>query len=133
MLVRDLGLVEYGEALCIQETVRDEVISKTSDETLIVCEHPQVITIGRAPGSASEVFGTTIPIFEVSRGGRATLHLPGQVVVYPILDLNKRGKDLHAYMRLLEEAIINTLKDFRVEATRCEGKTGVWIDGKRKI
>jgi lipoyl(octanoyl) transferase len=133
MLVRDLGLIEYEEALRIQEETRDKLIAQPGEETLLVCEHPEVITVGRAPGSRSEVFGTAIPIFEVSRGGRATLHLPGQVVVYPILNLSARGKDLHAYMRLLEEAIINTLKDFRIESARIEGKTGVWVDGQRKI
>jgi lipoate-protein ligase B len=133
MLVRDLGLMEYGKALRIQEAIRDELISGSGKETLLVCEHPQVITVGRALGSRDEVFGKTIPIFEVSRGGRSTLHLPGQVVVYPILNLATRGKDLHAYMRLLEDSITNTCSDFRVEAGRVEGKTGVWIDNERKI
>jgi len=133
MLVRDLGLIEYGEGLRIQEASRDELITGTGREILLVFEHPQVITVGRALGSKSEVFGTKIPIFEVSRGGRATLHLPGQVVVYPILNLSQRGKDLHAYMRLLEEAVINTCQDFRIDAGRCEGKTGVWVGGERKI
>ncbi len=134
MIVHDLGLIEYGKALKIQEATRDAIISGEGDDTLLVCEHPKVITIGRAVGSAAEVFSRDIPVFEVSRGGRATLHLPGQVVAYPILDLKKREKDLHGYMRRLEEAIIATLGDFRINGERVEGKTGVWVgDDARKI
>lgn len=134
MIVHDLGLIEYGKALKIQEATRDAIISGAGDDTLLICEHPNVITVGRAMGSISEVFSKDIPVFEVSRGGRATLHLPGQVVIYPILDLKKRGRDLHGYMRSLEEAIIATLGDFRINASRIEGKTGVWVtDGSKKI
>jgi len=133
VIVHDLGLIEYGKALKIQEATRDDIISGVGDDTLLVCEHPKVITVGRAIGSAEEVFSNDIPVFEISRGGRATLHLPGQVVVYPILDLKKRGRDLHGYMRSLEDAIIATLGDFRVTGERIEGKTGVWVGGTRKI
>lgn len=132
MLVRDLGLIEYSAALDIQEHVRDEIISGQGEEVLLICEHPKVITVGRALGSNDEVFETDIPQFEVSRGGRATLHLPGQIVIYPILDLKKRKRDLHGYLRLLEEAIISTLADFGINAVRLEGKTGVWVDGGTK-
>jgi lipoyl(octanoyl) transferase len=134
VIVHDLGLIEYAKALKIQEATRDAIIADEGDDTLLVCEHPKVITVGRAIGSAAEVFSKDIPVFEVTRGGRATIHLPGQVVVYPILDLKKRERDLHGYMRKLEEAIIVTLGDFRINATRVEGKTGVWVgDGSRKI
>lgn len=128
MIVTDLGLIEFGEALKIQEIIRDEIILGTRIDTLLVCEHPSVITIGRALGSKSEVFATSLPVYEVSRGGRATLHLPGQVVVYPILNLKKNNlTNLHEYMRVLEEAIIETLGDFRIKGSREDGKTGVWV------
>jgi lipoyl(octanoyl) transferase len=130
--IRDVGLIEYGEALKLQEQILDEVIADPSSETLIVCEHPTVITVGRALGSEKEIFTSDFPIHEVTRGGRATLHTPGQIVVYPIVDLKKRGQDLHGYIRSLEEAIINTLQDFRINASRIEGKTGVWV-GEHKI
>lgn len=134
MIVRDLGLIEYAKALDIQESARDNVISGEGAEILLVCEHPSVITVGRALGSSSEIFSRDIPVFEISRGGRSTLHLPGQLVMYPILDLKKRGRDLHGYLRNLEEAIISTLEDFKIEACRIEGKTGVWVaNGTKKI
>src|SRR5687768_17556058 len=100
--VEHLDLIDYPKALEIQLESVEALIKfrKTAPEKFIVCEHPTVITVGRAPGSREEVFSKDIPIVEVSRGGRATLHLPGQVVVYPILDLDKRGHDLHGYMRL---------------------------------
>lgn len=135
--VHNLGLIEYSKALQEQDEALNRV--NTNHEEILVCEHPPVITVGRAAGSASEVFAKDIPVFEIPRGGRATLHLPGQVVVYPILDLNKRGRDLHQYMRVLESAIIDTLADFRIDATSIEGKTGVWVKkslntgGERKI
>jgi lipoyl(octanoyl) transferase len=132
LILHDAGLIEYSAALTLQEKILDEVISDTAKETLIVCEHPTVITVGRAPGSKEEVFTSSIPTFEVSRGGRATLHTVGQIVVYPIVDLKKRGKDLHGFLRILEEVIIDTLQDFRIQAARIEGKTGVWV-GEHKI
>ncbi len=133
MDVQDLGLIDYGKALSLQETKRDSIIFKEARDTLLVCEHPNVITVGRSLGSAAEVYSKDVPVFEISRGGRATLHLPGQIVVYPIIDLRKRERDLHKFMRLLEEAIINTLSDFRIDSGRVEGKTGVWVGGTRKI
>ena len=134
MFVRDLGLIAYADGLKVQETTRDAVIEGTGLETLLVCEHPKVITVGRALGSGGEVFSKDIPVFEITRGGRATLHLPGQVVIYPIIDLRKREKDLHGFMRTLEEGIITTLGDFRIQADRVDGKTGVWVrEGSKKI
>lgn len=140
MQVRDLGLIEYSQALKIQEEVVDQVLEKGAvEETLLVCEHPAVITVGRASGSDQEILRRDFPIVSVSRGGRSTLHLPGQVVIYPILNLEKRGKDLHAYMRLLESVMIETLADFRVTAVRIPEKTGVWVphsklgSGEKKI
>lgn len=130
LAVHDLGLIEYSQALDLQNEALNNVQSE--GERLFICEHPAVITVGRGIGAEKEIFTEEFPVFEISRGGRSTLHLPGQIVVYPILDLKKRGRDLHAYMRTLEEAIIETLADFRVTGGRVEGKTGVWV-GERKI
>ncbi|MDZ4677402.1 MAG: lipoyl(octanoyl) transferase LipB [Oligoflexia bacterium] len=129
LLVESLGLIDYPKALEVQEKAVAELISNrnTNLEKLLVCEHPAVITVGRAAGSREEVLTDKLPVYEVSRGGRSTLHLPGQIVVYPILDLEKRGRDLHSLMRLLENAIIETLADFRITAQSIEGKTGVWV------
>lgn len=140
MEVKYLGLIDYEEALKIQEQAVASVRqNRKESEVILVCEHPLVITIGRGVDSKKEVFATQVPVHEVSRGGRATLHLPGQLVVYPIVDLSGRGRDLHAYMRVLEIAIIETLADFRIEAESIPGKTGVWVlkslktGGPRKI
>lgn len=146
MEVLDLGLVEYGKALEIQERVAGELREATrvrssakisapppnKQEKLICCEHPLVITLGRGLESRSDILDQSAPVFEVNRGGRATLHLPGQAVVYPILNLNSRGRDLHAYLRILELGLIQTLADFRIKACVIPGKTGVWV-GQKKI
>ena len=138
MQVRNLGLIEYSEALEIQMQTVARLQEGPSEgnpsnhETILICEHPLVVTVGRALNAIEEVFTKEIPVHEISRGGRATLHLPGQVVVYPIIDLAKRGKDLHAYMRVLELAVIDTLADFRIEGSSLPGKTGVWVEKKSK-
>jgi lipoyl(octanoyl) transferase len=130
MEIQNLGLINYADALEIQMLSVDAVINSNDKsflpEKIILCEHPLVITVGRALDSIKEIFvkEDVIPIHHVSRGGRATLHLPGQIVCYPIVSLESRGRDLHGFMRLLEEAIIETLADFRIEATRLEGKMG---------
>jgi lipoyl(octanoyl) transferase len=132
MKVRDLGLIEYSESLKVQDETLAAVVDHKLPDTVLVCEHPAVITVGRALGSREEVFATTLPVFEIPRGGRATLHLPGQIVVYPVVDLNKRTKDLHAFMRLLENGIVDTLADFRIEGASIAGKTGVWVPRPRQ-
>lgn len=134
MKVADLQLVDYLDALKLQEDTAAQLLSarKAGEDTsrhemLILCEHPEVVTLGRALGAADDVKDpNTVPV-EVNRGGRATMHLPGQVVAYPILDLDQRGRDLHGYLRQLEEAVILTATDFRVQAGRKENATGVWI------
>jgi lipoyl(octanoyl) transferase len=130
MLVRDLGLIEYGDAWRLQLEAHDSVCAG-DDERLLVCEHPTVITLGRV-ASTDDVHDKNIPVYEVERGGKATLHLPGQLVVYPIVDLKRRGKDLKGYLRALERSIILTLKEFGVEGKAVPGATGVWV-GNRKI
>lgn len=139
--VQDWGLIDYELAVQKQNDLVDLVGHELARETLVFCSHPAVVTLGRAtkPG---DVFGWTGRMVEVSRGGRATYHGPSQIVVYPILDLNQRGRDLHKYMRDLEEAIVRALADFGVSAsgrTRQvdvsgdqQDATGVWV-GSRKI
>ncbi|MCC6276783.1 MAG: lipoyl(octanoyl) transferase LipB [Oligoflexia bacterium] len=127
IISKNLGLIEYSEALKIQEARVAECQNDPEREFILICEHPSVITVGRASGASSEVSATEIPVVMVSRGGRATLHTAGQVVAYPVFNLNKRTKDLHKFMRALEEGVINTLHDFRIESKRVDGKTGVWV------
>jgi lipoyl(octanoyl) transferase len=141
LAVEDWGLVSYKEALSRQEEYVDQVARELRRETLVFCSHPPVVTLGRGtkPG---DVFGWTGETFDVSRGGRATYHGPSQIVVYPILDLNSRGRDLHLYMRKLEAAVLETLLSFKISAkanvlqvedgaSEAAPATGVWIDDKK--
>jgi lipoyl(octanoyl) transferase len=131
--VVDLSRREYGEVWKLQlELVaarqRDEI-----DDTLLLVEHPDVITLGRRQSSQANVVAAgDIPIFEIERGGDVTYHGPGQLVGYPILKLADDERDLHAYLRNLEEALMGVCRDVGVEPRRNPGWTGVWI-GERKV
>jgi lipoate-protein ligase B len=139
--IQDWGLIPYQEALRRQLDLVGLVSHELARETLVFCSHPPVVTLGRGtrPG---DVFGWDGEVVEVTRGGRATYHGPSQVVAYPILDLNLRGRDVHRHMRLLESAVIEALSEFgaiatgraaRLEADGAQVEaTGVWI-GDRKI
>ncbi len=140
--VQDWGLIDYQDALQRQLDLVDLVHQELARETIIFCSHPPVVTTGRATREG-DVFAWSGATVEVNRGGRATYHGPNQVVAYPILDLNQRGRDLHKYMRSLEDAIVLSLRDFGIQAVgrsmqaSDEGNemteaTGVWV-GSRKI
>lgn len=139
--VENWGEILYREALSRQEEYVDQVARELRRETLVFCSHPPVVTLGRGtkPG---DVYGWTGETHAVGRGGRATYHGPSQVVVYPILDLNSRGRDLHKYMRLLEDSILEVLQSFGIEgeahamqiedgADEAAPATGVWIGSKK--
>jgi lipoic acid synthetase len=132
--VIDLGRLEYGRALERQEA-EVEAVRGGGVEKLLLVEHPPVYTIGRG-GNEANLCGAperlAVPLFRISRGGDATFHGPGQVVAYPILSLDREGRDLHRYLRRLEEVVIRTLAAFDVVAGRVEGKTGVWV-AKREM
>ena len=128
-----LGTIEYEAALKLQEAL---VVARQGDsigDILLLLEHPHVYTLGRG---ASERYLMTrpsqIPIHRVSRGGEVTYHGPGQLIGYPILKLEGAARDVHAYLRALESAIIDSLADFAIRARRRQGLTGVWV-GERKI
>jgi lipoyl(octanoyl) transferase len=103
---------------------------------LILCEHPHVYTIGKSGKeenlllSEKEVESKEASFYKINRGGDITYHGPGQLVVYPILDLEQFFTDIHKYMRFLEEAVINTLLKFNIQSSRIEGMTGVWLDSE---
>jgi lipoyl(octanoyl) transferase len=132
----DLGLTPYGAAWKLQRSIAAEVQGGSRPDTVILVEHPPVITTGRRTGDA-EVHvpaGADVEIVETDRGGKSTYHGPGQLVCYPILDLNRHGRDVRKYCRDLEEAVIRTLDAFALEATRIDGLTGVWLESPpRKI
>jgi lipoyl(octanoyl) transferase len=131
---RHLGTISYADALALQQSHVEALLAGTAEPAVFLLEHEPVYTIGRTRDQSS--LGSTVhlphPVVEINRGGQATYHGPGQLVAYPILDLAGYGKDLHVYLRTLEEAIIGTLADFGITAGRRDGMTGVWI-GPRKI
>jgi lipoyl(octanoyl) transferase len=127
-----LGRIEFSKGLEIQAEALEQC-DRTGEETLFLLEHEPVYTIGRRLDKSS--LGNTAylphPVFEINRGGQATYHGPGQLVGYPILDLKKRGKDLHVYLRSLETAVIRLVESFGVQAAFCDGKTGVWVQNRK--
>ncbi|HTD16244.1 MAG TPA: lipoyl(octanoyl) transferase LipB [Chthoniobacterales bacterium] len=127
-----LGRIEFSKGLEIQAEALEEC-DRTGEETLFLLEHEPVYTIGRRldKSSLGNVGYLPHPVFEINRGGQATYHGPGQLVGYPILDLKKRGKDLHVYLRSVETAVIRLVESFGVEAEFCDGKTGVWVQNRK--
>jgi lipoyl(octanoyl) transferase len=131
---RWLGRIGYEQALQLQEELVARKIDGSSEfDELLLLEHDPVYTIGRTPDQSSLRNPEELPhpLVQISRGGQATYHGPGQLVGYPILDLRPRGQDLHRYMRALEETLIETLRSFEIAGTRREGLTGVWVGGRK--
>ena len=132
--ILDLGRMSYNSAWDVQKEYHKKVVSGKEPDTLIIVEHEPVYTLGKSANdnhllqSASE----EIQVFRIERGGDITFHGPGQIVVYPILDLNRFVKSVSWYMRTLEKIIIDTLSDFEIKAGLKDGLTGVWV-GDEKI
>jgi lipoyl(octanoyl) transferase len=133
----DLGLSDYKEAYRVQCEVRDKVASKAFENTLIATEHRSVITIGRK-GSREHLFRTGefladlgIEVLDVDRGGDITYHGPGQLVTYPIFRLENEARDIHGFLRFLEEVGINFLTKYGIEAGRSPGARGIWVKGAK--
>lgn len=134
---RRLGRVPYREAWDLQRRLVEERSAGGIGDTLLLLSHPPVVTMGRG-GSADHLVATAdqlerrgVEFVETDRGGDVTFHGPGQVVGYPIVDLTRRGRDLHRYMRDVEETLIRALARFGIEAGRVDGLTGVWVDGAK--
>jgi lipoyl(octanoyl) transferase len=126
----NLGLTPYREAWDLQRSLAAAVGQGAMPETIVLLEHPPVVTLGRRT-EVDELHlpaGAEIEIVETDRGGKSTYHAQGQLVCYPILDLTRHGTDVKRYCRDLEEALIRTLAPFGVEATRIEGLTGIWLE-----
>lgn len=138
MKVLDLGLLDYRQAWDTQKQVLAERLAGTTQDTLILVEHPPVYTLGRRRESASHVLAAgEVPVIQVERGGDVTWHGPGQLVAYPIIALPEGHRDLHAYMHTLEAAVIRTSAAFGVSASTNPRNTGVWVgqdpDAQRKL
>lgn len=145
--VIQLGLIDYKKAWDFQEKIFQETIqekidnrngkqNKTTRNYLIFCEHPHVYTLGKSGAESNLLLDETgladnqASFYKINRGGDITYHGPGQLVVYPIFDLDHFFTDIHKYMRFLEEAVIQTLQTFGISSGRVEGLTGVWIAGE---
>ena len=136
--VLDLGLVSYEKAYYLQKRLHKFRREGKTDDVLILLEHEPVVTMGRR-GKKDNILVSDeflqnkgIRVFEIDRGGDVTFHCPGQLVGYPILDLNFHGKNIHRYLRNLEEVIIRSLKVYGIDGQRIENHTGVWV-GDRKV
>ena len=131
-----LGLVPYLDAWELQRSIAAEVTAGSRPDTVMLLQHPPVITLGRR-AEEHELHvpdGAEVEIVETDRGGKSTYHGPGQLVCYPILDLRRHGQDVKRYCRDLEEALIRTLAPLGVDASRIEGLTGIWLEAPpRKI
>lgn len=131
--VFDLGLINYKKAWDFQKEAFRAVKSGTLGQALIFCQHYPVITLGRAANRTNILIderrlnSQKIQIYEIERGGDVTYHGPGQLVVYPIFNLKYFKRDIHLFLRYLEEMIIELLYDFGIKGTRNAGLTGVWV------
>ena len=145
VLFTDWGLIDYQQAWDQQEALLNETVavktenrvngtSKPTPNHLIFCEHPHVYTLGKSGHPENLLLDETglkekkATYYKINRGGDITYHGPGQIVGYPILDLDNFFTDIHLYLRTLEEAVILTLKDYGIVAGRYPGYTGVWLD-----
>lgn len=126
-------LVSYVDGLAMQENAVTSILAGEIGDTIFLLEHEPVFTIGRLRdrSSLSSVSSLPHPVYETNRGGQATYHGPGQLVGYPILDLNTRGRDLHLHLRLIEDALIAACADLGISAGRREGMTGVWVENRK--
>jgi len=122
------GLTSYPDALAHMEKRVNAIIAGQAEEQVWLVEHPPMFTAGTSAKSQDLVAPDMFEVFESRRGGEYTYHGPGQRVAYAMLDLNKRGKDVRAYVGNLEEWVIKTLASFNVEAGRREGRVGVWVN-----
>jgi len=145
--VIDLGLIDYKEAWDYQTKLFNEILSVkaqnrdlannqqlTTNNFLVLCEHPNVYTLGKSGNKnnlllpAEKLTDINATYYPINRGGDITFHGPGQLIVYPVIDLENFFTDIHKYMRLLEESVIQTLSGFGLTGSRIAGLTGVWLD-----
>jgi lipoyl(octanoyl) transferase len=136
---RRLGRVPYAEALALQRSLVEERRAGRIGDTLLLLEHPHVLTLGvRGDGGRGHILATEdalaargIAVHETGRGGDVTYHGPGQIVGYPIVDLNPDRRDVHRYVRDLETVLIRTAADYGIDAGRVDGLTGVWVGNEK--
>lgn len=147
---QDLGNIPYQQAWDYQQEIqqkmiarklrnRDNAAQEQQEHFLLFCEHPHVYTLGKSGSidnlllSEAELEAKNIEFFKINRGGDITYHGPGQIVGYPIFDLDLFFNDVHKYVRFLEEVIMRTLSEYGLETMRVEGFTGVWLEAKKDL
>lgn len=132
LFYRDIGRIDFTAALLLQEELVRLKQEENAADILLLVEHPHVYTIGRGGKEANVLAAGDVPVIRTGRGGDVTYHGPGQLVVYPLVDLrSKLRKDVHLYLRNLEFAAIRTLKDFGLAGARMQPWTGVWIENRK--
>jgi lipoyl(octanoyl) transferase len=143
----DIGLKDYQEAWDYQASLFEKILAtktanrdlpadaqQTTDNYLLFCEHPHVFTLGKSGHEENliipkeQLSDVQATYYRVNRGGDITYHGPGQIVGYPVIDMENFFTDIHRYMRFMEEAVIQTLREYNIEAGRSPGQTGVWLD-----
>ena len=136
--VRRLGLVPYADGLELQRALVDDRKADRIPDTLLLLQHPHVVTVGVKKDGRSHILATPgqlaargVEVFETGRGGDVTYHGPGQIVGYPIIDLNPDRRDVHRYVRDLEEVMIRVCGDYGVIAGRSKGFSGAWVDDRK--
>ena len=129
----DLGKMDYKSAWGLQKKFQERVLNRLEEDTLFLVEHEPVYTLGKNADRRNllEAANSDVSIYDVERGGDITYHGPGQLVGYPILNLNNYKKNIAWFMRTLELILIQTLSSFKIVATQKEGLTGVWVDEKK--
>ena len=124
--------MEYGECLALQYELRNALQRGDGAPTLLIVEHPPVATLGRR-GTREEVFDANLPVYEIERGGRATYHGLGQLVLYPIVHLGAGNRDVREWVRHLESLVLEVLKNYGISGAIHPDTPGVWTPGGRKI
>jgi len=139
ILIEDWSMIPFREAWSRQEAYVRDIQKGVRPSTLILCEHPPVLTIGREGGEQnvkidpSLLASQGIEMIPINRGGDITAHNPGQLIGYPLFNLSEYREDLHWFLRSIEDIIMQVLEEYGIASGRVEGKTGVWIEEERKI
>lgn len=139
ILIEDWSLIPFREAWTRQEQYVREIQQGIRSSTLIFCEHPTVLTIGREGGEHHVTVNPDvlamqgIEVIPINRGGDITAHNPGQLIGYPLFNLSEFREDLHWFLRSIEDITIRVLEEYGISSGRVDGKTGVWIENERKI
>lgn len=152
IIFQDLGLIDYKVCWDYQEKLFNEIIKQKisnrylteekqipTNNFLLFVEHPHVYTLGKSGDESNLLLNKkqleekNSSFYKINRGGDITYHGPGQIVAYPIIDLDNFFTDIHKYLRLLEETIIITLKEYGIEGNRSKGETGVWLEPENKL